>query len=75
MLIVMTKINFRQFSIILFFMAPMWALFAIASCLFVVRISKYLFWYPALPILTLIIFLADWDMVRARKVFDDLNLV
>ena len=38
----MTKVPFHQFSIILFFTAPMWILFAEALCLFIVRVSKYI---------------------------------
>ena len=41
LLIVMISMNFRMFSIIYFFTAPMWMLFAQALVLFVVRISKY----------------------------------
>ena len=42
MMIIMTKMDFKMFSIILFFTAPMWVLLFEALCLLVIRLSKYL---------------------------------
>ena len=39
--IVMATTNFKYFSIIPFFMGPMWVLFAEALCLVVIRIGKF----------------------------------
>ena len=43
MMIIMTVRDFKMFSVILFFTAPMWVLFVEAICLLVIRLSKYYF--------------------------------
>ena len=40
MMLIMTMMDFKMFSIILFFTAPMWVLFVEALCLLVLRLSK-----------------------------------
>ena len=67
----MTRMPFKQFTVILFFTAPMWILFAEALFLFIVRIGKYQISFK----FNLIVHLADCDILPARKLFDDLALV
>ena len=67
----MTRMPFKQFTVILFFTAPMWILFAEALFLFIVRIGKYQISFE----FNLIVYLADCDILPARKLFDDLALV
>ena len=65
---------FKQFTVILFFTAPMWILFAEALSLFIVRIGKYQIWAFSICF-NLIVYLADCDILPARKLFDDLAIV
>ena len=39
--IVMSVVDFKMFSVILFFTAPMWVLTFLGVCLLVLRFSKY----------------------------------
>ena len=63
----MSVVDFKMFSVILFFTAPMWVLTFLGVCLLVLRFSKYTL-FLSLTYLPL----AGWDFVKVKLLFEDL---